>query len=137
MSRRQKLFATHKNKIPYGESSQIDGLEAGKITFKDYHLICWVKVVFLTTNKLRSSQVILPAINLTNSTKGDLVGQYQGFYGGTKFYPRYAESSQRNTLLGIKLLYIYGKLWHSFHMSREKKGTCIEELLCTICHSAM
>ena len=42
----QKLCATHKNKIPCGESSQIDGLEAAKITFKDYHLICWTKVVF-------------------------------------------------------------------------------------------
>ena len=51
----QKLCATHKNKIPYGESSQIDGKEAGKITFKDYHLIWWAKVgftIFLTSNKL-------------------------------------------------------------------------------------
>ena len=62
MSRRQlywqKLFATHKNKIPCGESSQIDGLEAGKITFKDYHLIWWAKVSFTnfyTTNKLEYS----------------------------------------------------------------------------------
>ena len=51
----QKLCATHKNKIPCGESSQIDALEAGKITFKDYHLIWWAKVGFtnfLTTNEL-------------------------------------------------------------------------------------
>ena len=54
----QKLCATHKNKISCGESSQIDGLQAGKITFKDYHLICLAKVGFthfLTTNKLESS----------------------------------------------------------------------------------
>ena len=30
----QKLCATHNNKIPCGESSQIDGLEAGKITYE-------------------------------------------------------------------------------------------------------
>ena len=42
----QKLCATHKNKIPCCESSQIDGLEAGKITFQDYHLIWWAKVGF-------------------------------------------------------------------------------------------
>ena len=36
----------------------------------------------------------LQAINLTNSTTGDLV-----FIGGTKFYPIYAESSQLNTLV--------------------------------------
>ena len=51
----QKLFATHKNKIPCGESTQIDGLQAGKITFKDYHLICWSNVAFTnlpTTKKL-------------------------------------------------------------------------------------
>ena len=79
----QKLCATHKNKITYGESSQIDGLEADKITFKDYHLIWWANVGFtnfLTTNKLGYSEVILPAaINLTNSTTGDLE-----FMGGTK-----------------------------------------------------
>ena len=48
----------HKNKIPCGENCKIDGLEAGKITFKGYHLICWAKVGFthfLTTNKLESS----------------------------------------------------------------------------------
>ena len=50
-----KNFVPPINKIPCGESSQIDGLKAGKITFKDYHLIWWAKVVFtnfLTTNKL-------------------------------------------------------------------------------------
>ena len=38
----------------------------------------------------------LQAINLTNSTTGDLV-----FMGGTKFYPLYAESSRWNTLMII------------------------------------
>ena len=69
----QKLCATHKNKIPSGESSQIDGLEAGKINFKDYHLIWWAKVSFtnfLTTNKFISDFACLQAINLTNSTAG-------------------------------------------------------------------
>ena len=37
----------------------------------------------------------LQAINLTNSTTGDLV-----FMGGKKFYPVNAESSRWNTLLG-------------------------------------
>ena len=58
----QKLCATHKNKISCGESSQIDGLEAGNITFKYYHLIWWAKVSF--TNFLT---VILPA-SKPNST---------------------------------------------------------------------
>ena len=53
----QKLCSTLKYKIPCGcgESSQIDGLKAGKITFKNYHLIWWAKVGFtnfLTTNKV-------------------------------------------------------------------------------------
>ena len=39
----------------------------------------------------------LQAINLTNSTTGDLV-----FMGGNKFYPVYAESSRWNNLLTIK-----------------------------------
>ena len=47
---------------------------------------------------LISDFACLQAINMTNSTTGDLV-----FLGGTKFYPRYAESSQRNTLLRIKV----------------------------------
>ena len=38
----------------------------------------------------------LQAINLTNSTTGDLV-----FMGGKEFYPVYAESSRWNTLLYI------------------------------------
>ena len=38
----------------------------------------------------------LQAINLTNSTTGDLV-----FMGGTKFCPVYAESSWWNTLIGM------------------------------------
>ena len=49
-----KICSTHKYKIPSCGISQIDGLQAGKITFKDYHLICWEKVSFthlLTTNK--------------------------------------------------------------------------------------
>ena len=40
----------------------------------------------------------LQAINLTNSTTGDLV-----FMGGKKFYPVHAESSWWNTLLLINL----------------------------------
>ena len=38
----------------------------------------------------------LQAINLTNSTTGDLI-----FMGGKKFYPVYAESSPWNTLLAV------------------------------------
>ena len=60
----QKLCATHKNEISYGEISQMDGLEAGKITLKDYHLVWWANIIFtnfLTTNKLGYSEVILPA----------------------------------------------------------------------------
>ena len=60
---RKNFVPPHKNKIPCGESSQIDGLEAGKITFKDYHLIWWPKVVFtnfLTTNKLGYADMLNP-----------------------------------------------------------------------------
>ena len=41
----------------------------------------------------------LQAINLTNSTTGDLV-----FMGVTKFYPVYAESSWWNTLMDIMVV---------------------------------
>ena len=62
----------------------VDGLQAGKITFKDYYLICWVKVGFthfLTTNKIFISDIAcLQGINLTkgrlkkkNSKKSDIV----------------------------------------------------------------
>ena len=41
-----KNFVPPIKKIPFGESSQIVGLEAGKITYIDYHLIWWAKVIF-------------------------------------------------------------------------------------------
>ena len=60
---RKNFVPPHKNKIPCGESSQIDGLEASKIIFKDYLLIWWPKVVFtnfLTTNKLGYADMLNP-----------------------------------------------------------------------------
>ena len=45
----------------------------------------------------KSDFACLQAINLTNSTTGDLV-----FMGGKEFYPVYAESSRWNTLMPIE-----------------------------------
>ena len=40
-----KLFSTHKYKIPSGGISQIDALEAGKITYEDSSLLVVRKCV--------------------------------------------------------------------------------------------
>ena len=58
MSRRQpywqKLCSTHKYNILSGEISQIDGLEAGKITYKDPSLLVVRKFVKMTfANQIR------------------------------------------------------------------------------------
>ena len=69
------------------------GLQCGNYglswTTIDYHRLS-------RTGIFISDFACLQAINLTNSTTGDLV-----FMGGTKFYPVYAESSRWNTLMHI------------------------------------
>ena len=44
----QKLCSTHKNKIPNGGISQIDGLEAGSITYEYPSLLVSRKFVKMT-----------------------------------------------------------------------------------------